>query len=50
MPPDATPPLLEVRQITKRFAGVRALDGVSLTLGRGEVLAIVGENDASRCT
>src|SRR6185369_6348457 len=43
-------PLLEVRQISKQFAGVRALDGVSLTLDRGEVLAVVGENGAGKST
>src|SRR3954452_25575744 len=44
------PPLLEVRHVSKQFAGVRALDDVSLTLGRGEVLAIVGENGAGKST
>src|SRR4029078_815017 len=45
-----TPPLLEVRHVSKQFAGVRALDDVSLTLDRGEVLAVVGENGAGKST
>jgi ribose transport system ATP-binding protein len=44
------PPLLEVRHISKQFVGVRALDNISLTLERGEVLAIVGENGAGKST
>lgn len=43
-------PLLEVREVTKRFPGVVALCEVSLTLGRGEVLAVVGENGAGKST
>lgn len=45
-----TPPLLEVRRICKRFPGVRALHHVDLTLGHGEVLAVVGENGAGKST
>ncbi|MDP6061077.1 MAG: ATP-binding cassette domain-containing protein, partial [Pirellulaceae bacterium] len=45
-----TPPLLEVRRIGKRFPGVRALHHVDLTLGHGEVLAVVGENGAGKST
>jgi ribose transport system ATP-binding protein len=44
------PPLLEVRHISKHFPGVQALDRVSLHLGRGEVLAVVGENGAGKST
>jgi galactofuranose transport system ATP-binding protein len=36
--------------IVKRFAGVTALDGVDLTLERGEVHALVGENGAGKST
>jgi ribose transport system ATP-binding protein len=43
-------PLLEVRGATKRFPGVLALDGVHLTLKRGEVLAVIGENGAGKST
>jgi len=43
-------PLLEVRGIRKEFPGVRALDGVSARLHRGEVLAVVGENGAGKST
>jgi ribose transport system ATP-binding protein len=43
-------PLLEVRDVTKRFAGVCALHGVSLTVGRGEVHAVIGENGAGKST
>jgi ribose transport system ATP-binding protein len=46
----SSPLLLEVRKISKQFAGVRALDEVSLTVERGEVLAVVGENGAGKST
>lgn len=36
--------------IGKSFPGVRALDGVNLTLRAGEVLAVVGENGAGKST
>jgi len=39
-----------MRGIGKSFPGVRALDGVSLTLNAGEVLALVGENGAGKST
>src|ERR1051325_5890274 len=43
-------PLLEMRDITKTFPGVRALDGVSFDLYRGEFHALVGENGAGKST
>ena len=43
-------PLLEVRNVIKRFPGVVALDQVSLTLGEAEVLAVIGENGAGKST
>ena len=43
-------PLLEVRGVTKRFPGVVALSEVNLTLGEGEVLAVIGENGAGKST
>jgi len=39
-----------MRGITKRFPGVVALDRVSLGLGRGEILALMGENGAGKST
>ncbi len=35
-------PLVEMRNIKKRFGAVQALRGVDLTLHRGEVLGLVG--------
>jgi ribose transport system ATP-binding protein len=43
-------PLLEVCGISKRFPGVVALDGVSLKVGHGEVVAVCGENGAGKST
>ena len=43
-------PLLEVRNITKRFPGVLALDTVSVQFFSGEVHAVVGENGAGKST
>ncbi len=42
--------LLEIRDVSKGFPGVQALQGVTLTLSRGEVLALVGENGAGKST
>jgi len=42
--------LLEVRGIDKSFPGVRALGEVDLTLGKGQVLALIGENGAGKST
>ena len=41
---------LELRSIAKTYPGVIALDGVSLSLGRGEVLGLIGENGAGKST
>lgn len=42
--------LLEVRDVTKSFAGVRALAGVSLHVRRGEIRCLVGENGCGKST
>ena len=49
-PSRATPVVLSVRGVGRRYAGVTALAGVSLDVRGGEVLAIVGENGAGKST
>ena len=46
----AGPPVLEVRDVTRRFGGVRALDGVSFDVRPGEILGFIGPNGAGKTT
>jgi branched-chain amino acid transport system ATP-binding protein len=43
-------PLLDVRGVTKRFAGLVANDDVSFTVSEGEILSIIGPNGAGKST
>src|SRR5579863_3230613 len=45
---EGSPAILQVRDVVKRFGGIRALDHVSLSLGAGEVLGLVGHNGAGK--
>lgn len=42
--------VLEMKNITKEFPGVKALDNVNLQVGKGEIHALVGENGAGKST
>lgn len=42
--------LLVLRQLSKRFPGVLALDAIDFDLGYGEVHALLGENGAGKST
>jgi simple sugar transport system ATP-binding protein len=45
-----TDTVLELRQATKKYAGVPAIDSVDFALERGEIHALVGENGAGKST
>jgi ribose transport system ATP-binding protein len=44
------PPLLTLTEVVKTFPGVRALDGVELTVRPGEVHCLLGQNGAGKST
>ena len=46
----STPPVVEMRNIGKFYGHVEALRGVNLTLGKHEVLGLVGDNAAGKST
>src|SRR6201996_892053 len=42
--------MLEARNVFKRFGGTQALSDAALSVGRGEVVALLGENGAGKST
>jgi ribose transport system ATP-binding protein len=42
--------ILELREISKTYGVTRALDGVSMTIVRGEIIGLVGHNGAGKST
>jgi branched-chain amino acid transport system ATP-binding protein len=44
------PPLLELVDVTARYGPVQALHGISLTVGEGEIAAVLGANGAGKTT
>ena len=42
--------LLQVRDLSKSFGGVRAVDGINFDLHEGELLALIGPNGAGKST
>ena len=42
--------LLDAREVSKRFGGVQALDGISFTIERGAIYGLIGPNGAGKTT
>lgn len=48
--PRAAEPLLELKGVTSRYGRIEVLHGIDLTVGRGELVALVGANGAGKTT
>jgi len=42
--------LLQCKELTKSFGGVTALDGLTLTVGKGKILGLIGPNGSGKTT
>ena len=49
-PPVVRAPLLELREVTVYYGRIRALNGVSMNVGEGEIVALIGSNGAGKST
>ena len=47
---DKSSALLWMEKVSKSFPGVQALDDVSLHVGAGEILGLIGQNGAGKLT
>ncbi|MFY8151509.1 MAG: ATP-binding cassette domain-containing protein, partial [Hyphomicrobiales bacterium] len=47
---DMTSPLVEMREISIAFGGIKAVDAVSVDLHPGEVVGLLGHNGAGKST
>jgi len=50
VPPDSGDAALRAVQVSKQFGSVRALDSVSISVGRGECVALIGESGSGKTT
>lgn len=50
MSSEAGVPILVVKDVRKTFGGLHALDGVSLTVNKGDVLGLIGPNGSGKTT
>ena len=44
------PPVLDVKNLTMDFGGLRALDSIDLEVRRNEIVALIGPNGAGKTT
>ena len=43
-------PIIELKNVTKKFGGITALDSASLHVDKGEVVGLIGDNGAGKST